>query len=71
MDFILTRKNAKILKKNSFLLNKVFVAASKPIAKRNKIVFILYARDSPPLNSRAKIKTSFSFLFFFRCDSVN
>ena len=45
----------------TFLLNKVFVAASKPKAKRNKTGFILYASNSPPLNSRAKNKSSFNF----------
>ena len=55
----------------SFLLNKVFIAASKPNAKRNKTGFIFYASDSPPLTSRAKNKTSFKFLFYFRFDSVN
>ena len=41
----------------SFLLNKVFVAgASKPKAIRNKSGFILYASNSPQLNSRAKKK---------------
>ena len=46
---------------NLFLLNKVFVAVSKPKAKGNKTGFILYASDLPPLNSRAKIKTYFNF----------
>ena len=45
----------------SFLLNKVFVAASKPKAKRNKTGFILYASNSPPLNSLTK-KQVFNFL---------
>jgi hypothetical protein len=43
----------------SFLLDKAFVAASKPKAKRNITGFILYASNSHPLNSRAKNKTSF------------
>ena len=55
----------------SFLSNNVFVAVNKPNAERNKIGFILYAPDSPPLNSRVKNKTSFKFLFYFRFDSVN
>ena len=38
----------------SFLLNNVFVAAHKPNSKRNKTSYILYAFDSPPLNSRLK-----------------
>ena len=46
---------------NLFLLTKVFVAASKPKAKRNKSGFILYASELPPLNSRAKNKTHFYF----------
>ena len=43
----------------SFLLCNVFVAASKPTAQRNKTGFILYALNSPPLDSRVKNKTSF------------
>ena len=39
-----------------FLLNKVFVAARKQNTKRNKIGFILYACDTPPLNSNVKKK---------------
>ena len=38
----------------SFLLNKVFIAPSKPKAKRNKTGYILYDSNTPPLNSRAK-----------------
>ena len=49
--------------KISFLLYKVFIAASKPKAKKNKTGFILYASDSLPLNSRPKNKTSFQFRF--------
>ena len=44
----------------TFLLNKVFVAASKPKAKRNKTVFILYASNSPSLIKRTK-KQVFNF----------
>ena len=40
----------------SFLFNKVFVAASKPKAKRNKTGFILYASNLPFPNRREKIK---------------
>ena len=40
----------------SFLLNNVFVAANKPNEKLNKVGFILYALDSPPLNSCVKKK---------------
>ena len=54
-----------------FLLNKIFVAADKPKAKRNKTGFILDAFNSPPLNSRAKNKTIVRFLFYFKFDSVN
>ena len=44
----------------SFLLNKVFVAASKPKENRNKINLIFYASNSPPIDSRAKyIKKKF------------
>ena len=35
---------------------------SKPIVKRNKTVFILYAPDSPPLNSCIKIKQVLNFI---------
>ena len=58
--------------KRSFLVfwNKVFGAASKPRAKSNKTGFILYASNSPPLNSRAKNKISFEFLFYFRFDGA-
>jgi hypothetical protein len=49
-------------------LNKVFVAASKPKAEINKTGFILYL---PLLNSRAKNKTSFLFVFYFRFDKRN
>ena len=42
----------------SFLLNEVFVAASKPKANRNKTAYTLYDPDSPPLNSRTKNETS-------------
>ena len=45
----------------SFLLNIVFVAASKPNTKRSKTGFILYSPDSPPLNSRVKNKQVFNF----------
>ena len=45
-----------------FLLNKVFVAARKQNTKRNKIGFILYACDTPPLNSNVKKKSCISFL---------
>ena len=45
--------------------NKVFVAAAnKPNAKRNKIVYFLYASDSPSLNSRIKNKNKFEMLGF-------
>jgi len=54
-----------------FLLNIVFVAASKPKAKRNKAGFILYALDSPPLNSCVKNTLRFEFLFYSRFDIVN
>ena len=40
-------------------------------AKRNKTGFILYAPDSPPLNSRVENKTSFKFLFYVWVDSAN
>ena len=36
----------------TFVLNKVFAAARKLNTKRNKTGFILYACDSPPLDSR-------------------
>ena len=52
----------------SFLLNNFFVAASKK--KRNKTGFILYASDSPPLNSRPK-KIKKNLIRYFRFDSVN
>ena len=42
----------------------VFVAARKHNTKRNKTGFILYACDTPDLNSRVKNKTSFEFLFY-------
>ena len=44
-----------------FLLYIVFVAANKPITKRSKTGFILYAPDSPRLNGRVKNKTRFEF----------
>jgi hypothetical protein len=44
----------------SFLLNSVFVAASKPKATRNKTGL-----------SRIENKTSFEFLLYFRFESVN
>ena len=47
----------------SFVLNKVFVAARKHNTKRNKTGFILYACDSPPLNSRVEKINKFEFLF--------
>ena len=53
----------------SLLLNNVVVAAKKPNAKRNWFYF--YAPDSPPLNSRAKVKKSFALLFYARFDSKN
>ena len=37
-----------------FLVCFVFVAARKHNTKRNKTGFILYACDTPPLNSRVK-----------------
>ena len=45
----------------SFLLNKVFVAATKPTAQRNKTDFISHSPDHPPLNSRIKIKQGLNF----------
>ena len=56
---------------NILSLNIVFVAASKPKRKRNKTGFILYALDSPPLNSCVKNKPRFEFLFYSRFDIVN
>ena len=48
----------------SFVLNKVIVDAKIHNTKRNKTGIILYACDSPPLNSRVKNETSFEFLFY-------
>ena len=47
-----------------FLLNNVFVTASKLSTKRNKTGFILYAPDTSPL------KFFFDFLFYVKFDSV-
>ena len=44
-----------------FLWIKFFFAGSKPREKRNTTGFILYASDSPLLNSPAKIKQVFNF----------
>ena len=38
--------------------------------QRNKTGFILYALNSPPLNSRVKNKTSFEFLFYYMFPSA-
>ena len=51
----------------SFVLNKVFVAATKPNMKRNKTGLISYSPNYPPLNSRVKMK---QFLFYDRFDAV-
>ena len=50
-DFVFICKVYKIF---LFLLNNFVVAASKLNTKRNKTGFILYAPDSPLLNSRVE-----------------
>ena len=45
----------------SFVLNKVFVAATKPSMKRNKNGFISYSPYYPSLNSREKVKQVLNF----------
>ena len=54
-----------------FVLNKVFVAATKLKTKRNKTDFILHSHDYSPLNSCKKNTTSFKLLLYVRLDAVN
>ena len=49
----------------SFVLIKVFVAATKPNSKRNKAGFISYSPDYPPLNNRVKIEQVLNFFSKF------
>jgi hypothetical protein len=39
--------------------------------KNYKTCFILYAPDSPPLNSGVKIETSYEVLFYVKFDNIN